>query len=240
MLEKILNILFPKGLKCVFCGDDINTNLPECLCDNCRKELPFIEGKICAKCGNRIYDEGDYCIDCKLLERSFEKVISVFWYSDKIVAKVHQFKYENAKYLAQPFANLMFKKWQEQNIDFDYIIPVPICDKRLKARGYNQSELLANEFSKLINKPILKDYLKRIKETQTQVELDKQERAENLKDAFQMVKRAGIRNKTILLIDDVCTTGATANECAKKILSAGAKKVYVMTFARTLLKKDIK
>lgn len=240
MLEKILNVLFPKGLKCIFCGDDINSDSPNCICDNCSKALPFVKGKVCVKCGNRIYDEGDYCIDCKLLERSFEKVVSVFWYSDRIVSKVHQFKYENAKYLAQPFANIMFEKWQNQGVGVDYIISVPICNSRLKSRGYNQAELLANEFSKLSKTPILKDYLKRVKETQTQVELDKSERAKNLQDAFQMVKRAGIRNKTILLIDDVCTTGATANECAKKILSAGAKKVYVLTFARTLLKKDIK
>lgn len=239
MLEKILKVLFPNGLKCVFCGDDINNDSPNCICEDCQQTLPFIKGKLCKKCGNRIYDDGDYCIDCKLLQRYFEKVVSVFWYVDNIVGKVHNFKYENAKYLAKPFANLMFEKWQKQNIDIDYIIPVPICDKRFKARGYNQAELLAAEISSLLKKPMLKDYLIRIKETQTQVELNKRQRADNLKDAFHMSKRAGIKDKTILLIDDVCTTGATANECAKKILSAGASKVYVLTFARTLLKKDI-
>jgi ComF family protein len=110
---------------------------------------------------------------------------------------------------------------------------VPLYTKRQKKRGYNQSELLSNELSKLIGISVSHNNLIRIKDTITQTNLSFKERQKNLESAFEIKDKKEVKDKNILLIDDVLTTGATADNCAKILKKAKAKGVYVLTFATT-------
>ena len=233
MFKKILDMIYPEGIKCIVCNDDIVKNNTHMLCDNCLIHLPFTKEKVCIKCGRNITGKGDYCLDCKRTKRYFTKAIAPLWYKGEVIRLIHKLKYGNARYLAKPLAFILYDKVKAEKINFDLIIPVPICDKRLKERGYNQSLLIAVELAKLCDKPLLEDVLIRTKDTDTQTNLTKKERNENLVDAFKVVDKKSIKDKTILLLDDVLTTGATANNCCIKLLGAKCKEIYVATIART-------
>ena len=116
--------------------------------------------------------------------------------------------------------------------EIDFIIPVPLSLTRRIGRGYNQAGLLAQEMSKHCQKPLLSDVLKRSKITKPQFLLSKRERLENLKDSFTVKNADKIKGKTVLLVDDIITSGATVSECAGVLKSAGAKKIYAMSLAR--------
>ncbi len=236
MLNKLFDLIYPKGIKCIFCGDDINNDEPICICDNCKKTLPKVKGKLCSKCGQMI-ETGDVCLDCKSEYKVFERAFSPLIYTGVVRERLFAFKYSNAKYLAEPFGSFMYNKLIEEKILFDFIIPVPLSDNRKKARGYNQAELLAKVIADKTNKPLLTDYLVRIKDTPFQAKSSKEQRKDSIQGAFAMHKRKGIKDKTILLIDDIYTTGATSNECSKKILGSGASRVYVLTLAHTPIEK---
>jgi ComF family protein len=118
--------------------------------------------------------------------------------------------------------------------DYSLIIPVPLHIKKLRKRGFNQSIILANSLGKKWQIPINFSLLKRSKFTLTQTGLDKKERERNIKGAFEVKDKTKIAGRNIILIDDVYTTGATLNECAKKLIKAGAQKVAVLTLARVL------
>ena len=234
MFKAINQALFPEEIKCIFCDKDINHFPEKPYCDECERTLPFNNGKRCKKCDMEIYGESEVCDFCKSNHKIFDKTRAVFKYDDVVRRTVINFKDSNQKYLAKPMAFLMFQSLTDDMQNFDVIIPIPLSEKSLKKRHYNQSELLAKEISKLSNKPILTDVLLKTKETQHQKELSYKDRQKNLSEAFKIEHRKEIKDKNILLVDDVMTTGATANTCSE-ILKKFCKKVYVVTFARNTL-----
>ena len=130
----------------------------------------------------------------------------------------------------------MALKLKELNWDFDFLVPIPVSKERFKERGYNQALLLANQISeKFDNKPIF-EVLEKIKQTKDQVGLNFQERQENLNGSIKVCEKELVRDKDILLVDDVLTTGATANVCAEVLFKAGAKSVKLITFAHSIVK----
>ncbi len=236
-ISKLLSFLFPEGIKCIFCGSDINDQEGYCICEKCKKDLPFQDKNICEICGDVIFAQENICLNCKAKLPAYKKVVSIFWYENEIIKLVYSFKYGGSKYLAKPMANIMSEKLKTENLNFDVILPVPISDKKLKTRGYNQSELLAKEISQKLNCDTYNNILIRVKDTVTQTNLTRKERQENLKDAFAINDKKLIKNKNVLLIDDVLTTGSTAEECSKVLLKNAAKNVYVLSYARTKLKQ---
>jgi len=122
-----------------------------------------------------------------------------------------------------------------RNIDpdeIDFVVPVPLHPVKLRERQFNQSEVLAAYLAKKLNKKIVKDRLKRIKYTMPQTELKREQRLKNVNGAFRAKRDSNFEDKTILLVDDVLTTGATLNECAKALKDAGAKRVIAFALAR--------
>ena len=234
-LKKFLNLLFPKKLKCIFCGRDIPSFDEQPYCDDCKKADFFNNSDFRCKCCDTPLnvDEG-YCYHCKKNHKEFDKATSPFVYEDFAKKVVINFKSNNAKYLAEPMGKLMAERVKAENFDFDLIIPTPLSEKSLKKRGYNQSQLLAEEISKILEKPIRSDILLKIKETKHQKELGFNDRQNNLKDAFHIEHPKEIKNKKILLVDDIMTTGATANQCAKA-LKKYCSDIYVVVFARRKL-----
>jgi ComF family protein len=149
---------------------------------------------------------------------------------------VHQLKYRNLRAIATPLSKLLADYFYVNPVPADLMIPVPLHRKRLRERGYNQSELLAKEMSKLVGIPVKTDSLMRLKYTNSQAQSPSlTERRSNLDDAFTCGNNV-LENKKILLIDDVATSGATLNACASALKKAGAGSVWGLTLARDYVK----
>lgn len=144
---------------------------------------------------------------------------------------VHHLKYRNLKALARPLAKLMAEYLESNPLPVDLILAVPMHPKRVRQRGYNQSDLLAQELSYLINLPTASGSLVRLRNTPSQVSLGAEARRSNVQGAFRC-KNQVCQGKSVLLVDDVCTTGATLNACALALKEAGAASVWGLTFSR--------
>lgn len=215
--ELLLNFFFP--LQCVSCGRLLAA-------DN--------KGRVCGDCWSRIIYL-NRPIDVRL---SLEEIWSVAVYDGVLRELIHQFKYKEKKYLANPLGKLLVDFVEEylEEEGFDYIIPIPLEKARQKKRGYNQAELLARVLGEAVNKPILTNLVKRRKKTKPQFGLNKEERFENLSGAFKISKSGKedvptITGMTVLLLDDLATTGATLDECAKALKRAGVSEVYALVLA---------
>lgn len=229
VVSKVEDTMFPHYV-CPFC----KTETPDgCVCNDCLKLA--IQPTYCAKCSEHITEGSTICIECKDYERIFDKNISVFNYTDKVSLAIQRFKFKQEKYLAKDFAILLAQKYAQANISADIITFVPASKKRVKERGYNQAEELANELSKLINIPTL-NLLIKTKETVHQTQLSRKERLQNLMGSIAVADKWQIKGKNILVIDDVFTTGSTMSTCAKVLKKAGATNVYGLTLAKTAIK----
>jgi ComF family protein len=144
---------------------------------------------------------------------------------------VHKFKYDGVTALAEPLASLMAEYWLGEPTSVDVLVPVPLHRSRVRERGFNQAALLARELSKRIHLPVDELTLVRQRATASQVDLDIAERTENVRDAFRWSTNA-LAGKRVLVIDDVCTTGATLEACATALYDGGARSVQALTLAR--------
>lgn len=236
-LSKILNTLYPVGYCCLNCSKEIFDD-ETLLCDNCKKILPYITGKRCLHCCEPITGSGNYCLHCKGKKFYCDKIISPFVY-DSIAKKfVIELKYDNRKYISQCLAKYMYYSFIKENLPYNLVTCVPLCNKRFKERGYNQSELLGNYFAQDLNCPFYANLLERVKETPTQTKLTFTERQKNMSGAFKVKDKQLIKDKIVIIVDDVYTTGATIKECALVLKKAGAKAVYAVTACHTIFKNE--
>lgn len=238
---KISDILFPNH-SCLVCRTEINKSKIGFICDACEQNLPRHE-KICDKCGSEVSMHAFVCDRCHHYVKTdkhdwhFNKARSAFSYEKPVIELVLRLKYNAEGDIAKFAAPLLAETAAKYGITADLIIPVPLAPKRLKERGYNQSELIATELSKIINVPIISNFLVRIKHTEAQKKMSPGERQENLHGAFEIhAPYSVVKGKRILLIDDVLTTGATVNECARIIRRAKPKSVEVLTIASVCTK----
>lgn len=232
----IENLLFPKSIKCIICNREIFTDDGFCICEKCLPSLPFCSNKICKICGRNIKGDGNLCLACKDSKfKYFSCARSVFNYEGSIKNLIHNLKYNNKKYLSTSLSKLLYNYYThcDNFKDIDIILPVPLHKKKLKQRGYNQSELLLESFyqTKLVNLNVIE----RIIDTPSQTTKNFKERMENLENVFICNNKNLIKNKVVLVIDDVFTTGATCNSIAKTLIKSGAKKVKCLTLANTVL-----
>ena len=232
-------MIFPNNIKCIFCGDELNKDSLYSCCDNCNDNLPFISFS-CSRCGLPITEEDSGgCPDCKINNYNFVSSKSVFIYEKEIVKIIYSFKYSGKKYLAKSLARFLVDLYSVSNLSVDYVTSVPMFYKKEKQRGYNQSKLLADEFSKITNIKFL-PLCSKVKDIPSQTSLSYKDRKENVKGCFDFNKEYNkdIKNKNILIIDDLLTTGSTASELSKVLLEAGAKECYVLTLARAVVDKN--
>ena len=226
--------LYPMDCTCDVCGEELVADTRYRLCSDCIAKLPFANGHRCLCCGVPLADESDYCNRCQYERGAFVKNRSPLVYEGETRKIIYSLKFGKKKYLAQTLGALMADEFLKDNMEADIIVYVPMTEAEEKKRGFNQSELLAEEVGKRLNIAVLPALVK-IKETKAQKELGGQERAQNLEGAFACVFEQ-VNNRKILLIDDIFTTGATANECAKVLLKAKAREVIVLTAAVAKLK----
>lgn len=207
MIKKFLKSFFFNEDYCFFCKENlIKTSY---LCDDCTSKI-------------RRYDKeifNDFGEDC------FKKDI-IFYYSGIIKSKIKEFKFKNGVYLKKPFGKLIYDNLDKSLLkDIDLIAYVPSSKKKIRLRGYNHSKLLAEEVSKYSNIPIFND-LNKIKNTKSQHFLTLEERSINLKDSFSV--NGDLSGKSVLLIDDIHTSGATVEECYKELRKSNCKFVWIV------------
>lgn len=230
--ENLLNILYPQNFTCVLCGEEIFDD--SYLCNECKNNLPVIDGDICLKCGEPIKSQAKYCNRCKNKSLALDKIRCPFIYKDKIATAIKNLKFNNHKYLIKVLALFLKETYIKENFDADIITYVPMCERKLKERGFNQAQLLATELGKLLNIEV-SDNLIKIKETKRQVDLDYKNRQENLIGAFKIINKKDFKNKKVLIVDDIFTTGATLNCCAECIKKAKPNKIYALCVAHTMV-----
>lgn len=229
-LNKVEDFLF-KPHSCMFCGSECDDDLFR-TCSFCKTNLDQIQNDYCLKCGAKLNGTYDYCIECKSDEHFFNVSRSVFVYDEISSRAVLKFKYGGAKTFAKPLARYLSLKFSTSDILADIATFVPMPKEREKKRGYNQSYELCKEFSIFTEIPFY-SCLERTKNSERQTTLNKADRKKNLKGSFRSINKDVFKNKIVLLIDDVVTTGATADECAKTLINAGASEVNVLSIAKT-------
>lgn len=237
VLNDLSDVMFPP--QCLGCNEIIRSFDEHIFCSDCANKIHYVAGSICQICGTTFPDspaENHLCGDCLEKKPYFFHARAIFSYEDMMVNVIHQFKYKSNISVGEIMASFM-ASFSFPDIDFaDYslMIPVPLHIKRLRERGFNQSLILARALGQQKNIPVDFSLLKRNKFTLTQTGSNKKERQKNIKGAFDVSNKKKIINKNIILVDDVYTTGATVNECAKTLTKAGAGKVSVLTLARVL------
>lgn len=226
--EFIVNKFFNTKWRCNACGREIFDG--KYFCDKCEKELPFVKGPICLHCGRETVVPEEYCSTCKNMLTAVDKGRSVFNYEKPISGLIKKAKYSGAKYLIDVFSEYLYLVYTKNYFNADVATFIPMTEKAQKKRGYNQSELLARKFGELSGVKVEQLLVKK-KETEHQAKLDRSERLKNLTDVFRTVNKKEIKDKSVIIIDDVSTTGSTGQAVAEKLKSAGAKCVYLLTVA---------
>lgn len=215
----------PQGIKCVICGIDVAKERHG-FCSKCIEKLPFNSGRICLKCGVQITGISDFCEDCGRQQLQFDAARSVCGYQGAAKELVLRLKFHGQKYLAKPMAHLMAAvlpdDWQ-----FDVVTFVPADRETLKIRGYNQSQLIASAFCDIMNLP-LAELARKTGALPPQEKMTYQGRFENMRGAFKVTQTPP---QSVLVLDDVKTTGATLSALAGALKAKGCKRVFCLTFA---------
>ncbi|GAB4116764.1 MAG: ComF family protein [Candidatus Caldatribacteriota bacterium] len=241
LIEGLLSLIFP--LECRVCKHPIRESAGYSICEDCLKDIELIEEPYCKKCNKPLsiapglpYQQEDLiCLDCKNREYSFEFSRSVGKYRGVLKECIHLLKYNKEKNLVQPLGELLIRYllFQPELLKLiDMIIPVPLHEKDWKERGFNQSFLLSKIMGEYFSLPVKEKVLVKNRFTLSQVGLSRKDREKNIFQAFSVAQPEEIKDKGILIFDDVFTTGSTVEECAKELKRAGANKVIVLTLAR--------
>ncbi len=212
MLEFVLNFLFPPV--CSICGK-LNKNW---LCSNCEKRVQRLE-KSCV---------------IEIKNKNYEKLLYIFQYESLVRKLILRYKFSNQAYLNHFFANMIIKNEENCKLlqEYDLLIPVPMHHRKMQKRGYNQTELVANELSKILKIPTKSDILIKVVNTVTQSKLGGKARQSNIQHAFFVPKDREVEGKKIILLDDIYTTGATSQECSRVLKEAGAKEILILVLAK--------
>ena len=222
-------IFFPKDYTCTFCGREIFSE--KTVCEDCDRALPRNDLYICYKCGRKTPYPTATCNDCVGKAQAFNLARSAYIYEKPISYAIQGLKYGNRRFLADEFAAEMEKVYLKTFYPCEAIVCVPTSKSNIAERGYNQSELIAAALSKRLDIPLIADAVVKTKDTESQVGLTQKERLINLSGSFAVKRRKETDGKALLLIDDVLTTGTTANLVAEKLKAAGATAVFVLTVA---------
>jgi len=232
-MRALLEIFFPREFICPLCWRKGQSRDNKGFCDSCVNKVLSLSREIdtCPRCGYFKADQA--CPNCYNWENTSLEVVSVVPYYGMFKELIYNLKYNGKKDIIYPLGCLMAKRIEELEIKekIKAVIPVPLHFSRENARGFNQSLLLAKEVATELGKPLLENVIKRNNFRYSQTRLRKKGRFENIAGAFEGVNKQEIVGKTILIVDDIITTGATLMACAKALEQMGAIKVYGVTWA---------
>jgi len=222
-----VNLVFPPV--CVCCR-----KVGEILCQDCLDEVAWVEKPICQDCGCTVSKHSYQCNSCQERPLSLKQIRAAVLFDKVIPNTIHQLKYRNVFALAEPLGELMAQAWPNWQINSDIVLPIPLHKKRQIKRGYNQSELLVKTFCRELSLPSNQEILVRTRQTPSQVGLNAEDRRKNVDGAFTVKRPHLVKGGNILLVDDVCTTGATLIAAAEVLLAAGAITVSAYCLARAM------
>ncbi len=225
--RSLLNLLFPP--RCVICHRE-----GEWFCAACRAQVEFITPPICERCGRPL--SGSECRFCLEFPLAIDRLRAVAFFDGALRQAIHCFKYQERPELATVFGNMLGEYVAAHPLPIDVVIPVPLHRERERWRGYNQALLLAREMALQEKHALWYNVIERTRATPPQVGLDLRARRENVRDAF--AAGPAVSGANILLVDDVCTTGATMNACAAALKQRGAKFVCGLALARPRLAEE--
>lgn len=220
-----LDWVFPPN--CVGCGAEGYQICPDCL-----QKIQFTSRESCVRCGRSLRSRG-VCKGCRQQPPAFTELRSLAIYEGTIQKIVVNLKYKADLGLSLMVSELMSRLVQAEDWELDMVVPVPLNEKRREERGYNQAAVLAFPLSLNLKLPMRVRALARIRDTESQVHLNAAERKANVQGAF-LADPLLVRGKRVLLVDDVCTTGATLNAAAEALCSAGCSDVRVLTLAKAI------
>lgn len=235
----ILDTLFP--IHCISCDQE-----GFFICETCFSKIELLDFQVCPQCEKLITEKGAPCEFCKKNQPPLNNLVAATKYTANNLSRlVHLYKYSFATDLRVPLGKLLARIILKNNLPLpDLIVPVPLHRRRLRWRGFNQSELLAKYIADNLTPgfsiPVFSDLIVRQKYTPPQMKIGKYaDRRENMREAFAINKKTAgsLAGKRILLIDDICTTGATLSECAKVLKQGGAKRVMAAVIARQEFEK---
>lgn len=217
------------------------------LCPDCIASFEAVTSPLCGRCGVMFQSrvgEDHLCSDCIRHQGKFRRARAVGVYNGALMALIHQLKYRAGLALVGPIGQLLqeaFRRhWQPEEIDM--VLPIPLHNRRLRQRGFNQAQMLVDAWGNAVRKehrdwhrfPKVRKIIVRFRPTAPQTGLAKAERRRNIRHAFKVVDRDAVQGRHILLVDDVYTTGSTAEEVAHELKRNGADTVDVLTVARTM------
>ena len=230
IFKRVIGLLFPKV--CPGCGNIIHEK--ELVCESCRKEVEILKKDCCARCGKKLLTNTSlYCQTCKKRSRRFDEGVSVFRYQGILKKSIHQFKYDNLRQFSDYYGTVAWEQNREKlNVwNPECIVPVPMFRGKEIRRGYNQATVFAKSLSKKSGIPVKENLLIRRKNTKPQKGLTDEQRMENLKGAFSVDWKSVKGMTSVLLVDDIYTTGSTMDVCAGLLKKAGVKRVYFLCIA---------
>ncbi len=229
-IRAFLKSLFPQ--RCAYCGKVISAD--RLACDSCQKALSRIDGKVCCKCGR-----GIKLCSCRG-EKYFVSQSAPFYYEGVVRNGLHRFKFRKGQQNAEAFCEEMAKTVSERYADvtFDCIVAVPMTKKSIRQRGYNQIDILCRRLEEKLGVRYESNALIKLYETRKQHGISLVLRRGNLTGVFDVPDREIINGKTVLLCDDISTSGETFNECAKMLWLSGAKEVRCISVALTRQTKN--
>ena len=220
---QFLDLVYPPH--CVVCGSQ-----GEWLCGSCVDSIVFLEPPICQHCGRPMSTTG-LCRPCRNRTSHLAAARSLAYHEPPLRDVVHALKYEGLRELAKPLCELLAGGWPFFSVPVEVIVPVPLHRARLRQRGYNQSSLLAQGLGRRIGLAVEVDALLRLRNTRSQVGLSPEQRWNNVQGAFTCPGKA-LQGCSVLLIDDVYTTGATLEACAQALIAADVAEVWALTLVR--------
>ena len=223
--NEALDLIFPP--RCVGCG-----RVGSWFCDRCMAAVEPVPEPVCPICG-RPTPDGQVCPFCRSHPLHLNAVRSVALFKEPLRSAIHALKYRGRKQVAGPLGSLMASYLTRPRESLDIIVPVPLHPDREKERGYNQAALLAGEISRRTGVPMAPGVLARARYTRPQVTLSARERMENVRGAFECNERK-VAGKRVMLVDDVCTTGATMDAAAQALWKCHPERVWGLTLARAV------
>lgn len=239
---QLIDLIYPP--RCAICQKFLWKNRTKkdqeefLFCQPCFDGFTEITSPLCLICGRPFaaeVEEDHLCEDCLRKKPFYEVVRAPYLYEGGLMEAIHQFKYAGKSHLVNslgPLLTSFARRWLNKT-DGYLMMPVPLHPKRLRERGFNQSLLLARYAAPPLGVELDFLSLRRIRYTQPQTGLSTNERRKNVRRAFEVTDKKAAKGRTILLVDDVTTTGNTLNECARVLKRAGAKEVLCLTLART-------
>ncbi|HDH53475.1 MAG TPA: ComF family protein [Nitrospirae bacterium] len=231
MLNQFLNTLFPES--CPVCREPSTDHKTAPICPECWRSILPYSGPQCRKCGlPLVSDVSITCGECIKDKPAFRLAWSFGLYDGVLKKAIHLLKYHKINRLSKPLSELIL---QIPIPRVDAVLPVPLYKKRLRQREFNQSALLAKHMAKKAGISLVTDCLIKTRDTAPQVGLSAGERRKNVRKAFRIQNKKRIQGKSVLLIDDVITTGATVRECSSVLKKSGPEDVYAIALAHTVM-----